>query len=195
MRGRDPLDRQEGQSQGDAQDPRIRGLAGARRHARAQGRVISARARSHTARFACAFCAQPLRTARITQEAAVRKVDKATKKAAMAAEKSELAAKAAAAEAAHAAHAEEESRAAKILADAAVEAADAALTRANAELDKVVERVNAGGDDAVAGQEGSFWWMDRQFEDAKKYMSKKQIAKVEAQMAARNQKRESSRKL
>ena len=78
MRGRDPLDRQEGQSQGDAQDPRIRGLAGARRHARAQGRVISARARSHTARFACAFCAQPLRTARITQEAAVRKVDKAT---------------------------------------------------------------------------------------------------------------------
>jgi hypothetical protein len=59
----------------------------------------------------------------------------------------------------------------------------------------VVERVNAGGDDAVAGQEGSFWWMDRQFEDAKKYMSKKQIAKVEAQMAARSQKRESSRKL
>ena len=37
----------------------------------------------------------------------------------------------------------------------------------------------------MSGQEGALWWMDRQFEDAKKYMSKKQIAKMEAQRARR----------
>ena len=47
------------------------------------------------------------------------------------------------------------------------------------------EKVNKGGGLAKSGQEGALWWMDRQFEDAKKYMSKKQIAKMEAQRARR----------
>ena len=53
------------------------------------------------------------------------------------------------------------------VADAAVEASDAALASANEMLDAAVAQCN-GQDSESSGQEGSFWWMDRQFEDAKK---------------------------
>ena len=62
-------------------------------------------------------------------------------------------------------------------------------------LDAAVEKVNKGGGLAMSGQEGALWWMDRQFEDAKKYMSKKQIAKMEAQRARRTASAASARAL
>ena len=128
---------------------------------------------------------QPLRTAKITQEAAVRKVDKAAKKAKQAATNNEIAAKAAAQKATEAEKTQHELTAAEAEAAEAVELADAACSSAEELLDAAVEKVNKGGGLAMSGQEGALWWMDRQFEDAKKYMSKKQIAKMEAQRARR----------
>ena len=110
---------------------------------------------------------QPIRTAKISQEAAVRKVDKATKKAKKTKEDAEAANVASAAAAEEAEKTKTEAEAAAVDADAAVEASDAALASANEMLDAAVAQCN-GQDSESSGQEGSFWWMDRQFEDAKK---------------------------
>ena len=52
-------------------------------------------------------------------------------------------------------------------------AADAALEAASDQLFDVKEKV----DNASKG--GELWWMDREWEEAKKYMSEKQIARME----------------
>jgi hypothetical protein len=60
-----------------------------------------------------------------------------------------------------------------VRANAAVEHADAALEAAADGLFEVKEKV----DNASKG--GELWWMDREWEEAKKYMSEKQIARME----------------
>ena len=121
---------------------------------------------------------QPLRTAQITQGAAVRKMDKAAKAAAKAAAEAELTSKAAAKAAEAAGKAQTEAERAAAASDEAVEESDAAMQEASDSLDQVQESM--GKNVTATGQEGNVWWLDRQFEDAKKYMSKKQIAKMEA---------------
>lgn len=90
----------------------------------------------------------PLRKAKITQKAALRKVEKARKKA------EEETAKSAAASAA-AAQAKEE-------ADAAKKAADEAVAEATRQLDALKKK---GGVPL-----GKIWWMERTMEEKKKYM-------------------------
>ena len=56
---------------------------------------------------------------------------------------------------------------------AAVIAADAALDEASDQLFELKEKV----DNSSNG--GELWWMDREWEEAKKYMSEKQIQRME----------------
>ena len=111
----------------------------------------------------------PLRQAKITAEAAVRKAEKATKAAGEARTKAEAdAVKAgeartqaeADAKAAEASRADAER--AKAAADAAVDAAEAAVAEAEAFLAE--EKKKPGN------SHGSFWWIDRELHEKKKYM-------------------------
>jgi len=141
----------------------------------------------------------PLNRAKITQAAAVRKVGKALKPAqeaaavATAAREKANAARAVAVEKRNAANqasedatkarqAADESAAASVTAgeaaEAAVNAADQAVTEAAEALEEA--KRNCKG----LSNQGTLWWMDRDFEESKKYMSKKMIAKLEAQRAA-----------
>ena len=108
----------------------------------------------------------------------MRKMDKAAKAAAKAAAEAELTSKAAAKAADAAGKAQTEAERAAAASDEAVEQSDAAMQEASDSLDQVQESM--GKNVTATGQEGNVWWLDRQFEDAKKYMSKKQIAKMEA---------------
>ena len=108
---------------------------------------------------------QPLRTARITAGATERKAKKAAKAAAAAAEV--------------AATAKVASEVAAVTAEEAMDAADKAV----AELTSQLEAAKA----ACAGdgcEEGTFWWMDQEFEEALKYMGPKQKEKALAARAA-----------
>ena len=91
----------------------------------------------------------PLRRAKITQDAAVRKCAKATKAAKKAADE----------------------------AKAAAELAEKSYNEATAKLEEIKEQCKGTGD-------GQIWWMGRELEEKKKYMSQKQIARLEAKMAA-----------
>ena len=90
----------------------------------------------------------PLRRAKITQDAAVRKCKRATKAAKKAADE----------------------------AKAAAELAEKSYNEATAKLDEVKEQCKGTGD-------GQLWWMGRELEEKKKYMSQKQIARLEAKQA------------
>ena len=57
--------------------------------------------------------------------------------------------------------------------------ADRALELASDGMYELKEKV----DNSSNG--GELWWMDREWEEAKKYMSEKQIARMEAKRAAR----------
>ena len=63
-------------------------------------------------------------------------------------------------------------------AEAAIVAADAALDDASDQLFSIKEKAqnNSNG--------GEIWWMDREWEEAKKYMSEKQIARMELKKTA-----------
>ena len=110
---------------------------------------------------------QSLRTMRITQGAAARKMAKAAakmKEAASKAEASKL----------------EAEQAAKVAADA-VAAADAAVQSTTQQLEEAKAACAEGG-----CEEGTFWWLDRDFEESMKYMGPKQKAKaLEARTASR----------
>ncbi|KAJ8599519.1 hypothetical protein CTAYLR_009451 [Chrysophaeum taylorii] len=112
---------------------------------------------------------QPLRTARISSAAAERRARKAAKAAQTAAD---------------------EAREAKVLADAAAAAAEQAMNDADLEVEALTEQLEEAKA-ACAGssgtEDGTFWWLDREFEDSLKYMGPKQRAKAEA---ARRQSRE-----
>merc|ERR1712063_215904 len=110
----------------------------------------------------------PLKRAKITQEAAVRKADKATAHAAQTRQASEATAAAAQArEAASqarqaAAQARQRSEDAKAAADAALDAAADRLSEAEAYLEEVKRK---------PGQSyGSLWWIDRELHEQKKYL-------------------------
>ena len=110
---------------------------------------------------------QPLRTARITAGATARKAAKAAKAAEAArvrAANDEVAAKDAAAAAAK-----------------ALDAADDAVASLSVKIEQA--KADAAG---TGGSEGTIWWLDREFDEAKKYMGPKQLAKAEkAREAAR----------
>lgn len=104
----------------------------------------------------------PLRKAKLTSEAALRRSKKATQAAADAV---------VAAEAAQAA-----------AADAVVEAQQSVINMeskfeaAVAYLDEVKAKPGSG--------KGTVWWLERELEESKKYMSKKKLAELEARLAA-----------
>jgi len=126
----------------------------------------------------------PLRKAKITQQAALKKVEKARKiaeeetlKAAEAKEKSDTAAAAAALAKQESDDAAEAAAAAKQAADEAAEAAAAAKERAD-EAKKEAQRALAAAEKALADLKakggdapmGKLWWMDRVLKEKKKYM-------------------------
>eukprot|EP00947_MAST-08B_sp_MAST-8B-sp1_P002295 g2295.t1 len=111
----------------------------------------------------------PLRQAKITQEAAVRKLQKALKKAASAAAAAGAARK-------NAAAAAEE-------AEAAIPLAEAAFEEAQQILAEVKEQIKGAG-------QGTFWWMDRELVEAMKYMPQKKRLEMEKKMAAAKAERE-----
>jgi hypothetical protein len=157
----------------------------------------------------------PLNTAKINQGAAVRKVTKAKKVSQVAAEaalaaqnvatQARLAATAAVAvataarlaataakeaatqakldaeaAAAAAAAAAEVARVAQEAAEATVLVAEEAVDAASIALEEVKESCKSDT------TQGTLWWMDREWEEAKKFMSEKMIAKMEARRAAKN---------
>ena len=126
----------------------------------------------------------PLRTAKITQAAAVRKLAKAVKKAATAAaaagaarKNAEAATKVAAEAAQAASDAADAAHAATDAAHAAIPVAEAAFDEAQAFLADVQAKAGSAG-------QGSFWWMDRGLIEAMKYMPQAKRAKMMAKMAA-----------
>uniref|UniRef100_A0A7S0XQV2 Calcium-regulated actin-bundling protein C-terminal domain-containing protein n=1 Tax=Chrysocystis fragilis TaxID=1411660 RepID=A0A7S0XQV2_9STRA len=108
---------------------------------------------------------QPLRRARITQEAAERKAVKAAR----AAQTAAVAAKKA-----------------KDLAETAAAAAERAMAEADKEVEELTDKLEEAKA-ACAGsgtEDGTFWWLDREFEESLKFMGPKQRAKAEAARAA-----------
>ena len=103
---------------------------------------------------------QPLRTARITAGATARTAAKAAR----AAETSRVAAVAAIDAKAVAAAAAAES----------LEAADDAVASLSVKIEQAAADCAGKG-----GSDGSLWWLDREFDEAKKYMGPKQLAKAE----------------
>lgn len=94
----------------------------------------------------------PLKTAKILQEAAVRKQERATKVAAEARERAER----------------------------AREDSEKKYQEAEETLEELKSRKGAGM--------GTLWWMSRELEEAKKYMSKKQRARADKELAAKTAK-------
>ena len=71
-----------------------------------------------------------------------------------------------------------ESEIAAKAAEVAVLAADKAVEEAADSLETVKEQCKS------ATTQGTLWWMDREWEESKKYMSSAQIARLEAKRAA-----------
>ncbi|GMH65672.1 hypothetical protein TL16_g04258 [Triparma laevis f. inornata] len=115
----------------------------------------------------------PLRMAKIHQEAAVRKVTKATVKAGAATAAAETAAK-------HAVEARINSEKAAVEASAAAKAAEAAIPDAEAILEEVKQKNSGSG-------EGNLWYIDRELEEAKRYLPKSKFAAAQAAAAAAKQ--------
>lgn len=105
----------------------------------------------------------PLRKAKITQTAALKRVSKLRKKAEEATAAADGAKKEADAAKVAADEAEAAAAAAKTAADAAKEAADKALAEAQAALDAL--KAKGGG-----SPQGKLWWMERTLEEKKKFM-------------------------
>jgi hypothetical protein len=115
----------------------------------------------------------PLRKAKIHQEAAVRKLQKATVKAGAAATAAEMAARQAKESRNLAAQASVEALAAARAADEAIPLAEQAFVEAEQVLGEVKKK-NAGSG------EGQLFYIDRELEEAKKYMPKSKLAAAQA---------------
>lgn len=119
----------------------------------------------------------PLRMAKIHQEAAVRKVTKATVKAGTTTAAAEVAAKEAVKARDAAANAAVEAEAAATAAEEAIPAAQNAFAEAEALLEEVKKKNTGGG-------QGQLFYIDRELEEAKRYLPKSKLAKAEAAAAA-----------
>ena len=115
----------------------------------------------------------PLRMAKISQEAAVRKVAKATKKAAATTAAAESASKEAINARSNAAAAAVSAVAAAAAAEDAIPATQNAFTAADSLLASVKAENNVG----EAGQ-GQLYYIDRELEEAKKYLPKSRVARA-----------------
>mmetsp|Transcript_28849 Transcript_28849/g.46863 ORF Transcript_28849/g.46863 Transcript_28849/m.46863 type:complete len:332 (-) Transcript_28849:260-1255(-) len=111
----------------------------------------------------------PLQKAKITQAAVVKKCQKATKKAARITGKAVEAREKAEADA-------KQAKAAKQASEDAVIAAETAIEKATEYLEKVKQEVKGAG-------KGKLWLMDRELEEAKKYMPKRALARLKKKMA------------
>ncbi len=111
----------------------------------------------------------PLQRAKITQEAVVKKCARAEKRAAKFTKKAIAARELAEAD-------EAKAQAAREAADAAVVEAEAAINKAQEFLEKVKKEVKGAG-------KGKLWFMDRELEEAKKYMPKSKLSKLSAKLA------------
>ena len=128
----------------------------------------------------------PLDRAKINQGATVRKLAKAKKKADKSA--TEAAEAAAAASEARAAADEAAALADKTAIEAAkaAEAAEAALLAADLAVEAAGEALETVKEQCKGNStQGTLWWMDREWEEAKKYMSSAQIARLEKKRAAK----------
>ena len=115
----------------------------------------------------------PLRKAKIQQEAAVRKLQKATIKAGAAAAAAEQAAK-------HAAESRKKAQEAAIEALAAAKAADEAIPLAEQafqDAEQVLQEVKAKNS---GSGEGQIYYIDRELEEAKKFLPKSKLAAAQA---------------
>ena len=146
------------------------------------GIVKKNRAKAELAQLKCED-PLPLRSAKITQGAAVRKLDRALKKAASsaaaagAARKNAETARIAAADAAGAAVvAAEAAHTATEVAEAAVPAAVTAFEEAQSFLVEVQAKSQGAG-------QGTFWMMDRELMEAMKFMPQKKRLQMEKKMA------------
>lgn len=126
----------------------------------------------------------PLRKAKLTQKALVKKQKKITKRSLRSALKAKAAAEAADAAALNATAAAQ--RAADNL-----EAAEAAAVEAQTSLEEAEKAVQEATDAlealkeaaaAESGAHGTFWWMERELEEAKKYMPKSKFRAMEKKM-------------
>mmetsp|Transcript_28331 Transcript_28331/g.45150 ORF Transcript_28331/g.45150 Transcript_28331/m.45150 type:complete len:227 (-) Transcript_28331:223-903(-) len=112
----------------------------------------------------------PLQRAKITQAAVVKKCEKATKKAAKATAKAVKAREVAEAD-------EAKAKAAAQDAENAVSEAEKAIEAAQQFLEKVKEEVKGAG-------KGKLWMLDRELEEARKFMPKHKLKKLEKKVAA-----------
>ncbi|GMH65922.1 hypothetical protein TrST_g7998 [Triparma strigata] len=122
----------------------------------------------------------PLRMAKIHQEAAVRKVTKATVKAGAATAAAETAAKLAIEARIASEKAAVEASAAAKAAEAAIPDAEKAFADAEAILEEVKAKNSGSG-------EGNLWYIDRELEEAKRYLPKSKFAAAQAAAAAAKQ--------
>jgi hypothetical protein len=122
----------------------------------------------------------PLRKAKISQEAAVRRLNKAVKTAAsetaIATEARRLASEAKELSIVAAKKSEE----AKTASETAVEVAEKAFQDAEKFLEEVKSKFSGSS-------EGSLWWMDRELAEAKRYLPKSKFAKLEASLKLQKQ--------
>mmetsp|Transcript_23200 Transcript_23200/g.48149 ORF Transcript_23200/g.48149 Transcript_23200/m.48149 type:complete len:382 (-) Transcript_23200:49-1194(-) len=119
----------------------------------------------------------PLRMAKIHQEAAVRKVTKATVKAGAATAAAETAAKLASEAREAAERAAVEASAAAKAAEEAIPVAQAAFADAEAILEEVKSKNSGSG-------EGNLWYIDRELEEAKRFLPRSKFAAAQAAAAA-----------
>lgn len=118
----------------------------------------------------------PLQRAKITQEAALRKQARATKSAA--------AARVAASGARSTAEkSREEAQAAEALAEKAAEDAIAAVATSIKAFNDALAFLEKTKLECQGSGQGKLWWMGRELEEAKKYMSQAQLAKLAASQA------------
>lgn len=115
----------------------------------------------------------PLRRTKIGLEAALRRVTKALKVAAGESMKASFARKTA-----H--ESKVAAEAAIVASEEAAAASEAAVVSAESAMSEAVGFLEYCKANCIGSEEGSFWWMDRELEEAKKYMPKSKLAKLAA---------------
>merc|ERR1712196_331373 len=122
----------------------------------------------------------PLRKAKISQEAAVRRLNKALKTAAQETETATEARRLASEAKELAVVAANKSEEAKLESEKAVTVAEKAFQDAEKFLEEVKSKFSGSS-------EGALWWMDRELAEAKKYLPKSKFAKLEASLKLQKQ--------
>ena len=138
-----------------------------------KGIVARNRAKNELAQLKCKD-PLPLQRAKINQEAVVRRQQRATRSAGQARAAAQQARAAAEASRKEAESARAEAEHAAEEAELAVKASIKAFQDAEAYLEKVKLECKGAG-------KGKLWWLDRELEEAKKYMSQAQLARLAAQ--------------